>query len=144
MSITTTIDHAHGMIIATSGPMVTDHDWLWLQAALRSLVDSGLAFDQLVDLRPVKDCRLSPNVIHLSSKRPALAPGSRQALVAGDNLAYGMCRMYEILSASRSLKIEVFRGIGAARAWLGLASGPQPEVAPNKVAAHTGVVTIRS
>ncbi|MGD9098461.1 MAG: hypothetical protein PVF97_10270 [Desulfobacterales bacterium] len=136
MPITTTIDHTHGLIFATTGPVVSDHDWLWLQAALRSLADSGLAFDHLVDLRPVEDCRLSPNVIRLSAKKPALAPDSRQAFVAGDNLTYGMCRMYEILSASRSLKIEVFRDMRSAQEWLGLAAPPQPQLADSKTGAH--------
>ncbi len=144
MSITTTIDHPRGVIIATAGPTVTDHDWLWLQAALRSLVDSGLAFDQLVDLRLVEDCRLSPKVMRLSAKNPALVSGSRQALVADNNLTYGMCRMYEILSASRPSKIEVFRDIRSALAWLGLKSGSQPQVARNKTVAHPGEVSTRT
>lgn len=144
MPITTTIDHVRGMIVTTMGMTVTDHDWVWLQATLRSLVDSGLAFDQIVDLRPVEDCRLSPNVMSLSAKNPAVVSGSRQALVAVDNLTYGMCRMYEILAASRSLNIEVFRDIRAAREWLAPAEAPQPLVARNDPAAQPGGVGIRS
>ncbi len=124
MPITTTIDHTRKLIVATTGPVVTDHDWMWLQAALRSLVDSGLLFDQLLDLRRVEDCRLASQVMRLSAHNPALASDSRQAIVAADNLTYGMCRMYEILSASRCLKIEVFRDLHYAYEWLELVCGP--------------------
>ncbi len=134
MPITMTIDHKRGMIFARSGPVITDHDWLWLQAALRSLVDSGLAFDQMLDFRRVEDCRLSSRIIRLSANKPALMPESRQAFVAGNSLTYGMCRMYEILSASHTLKIEVFRDIGSAREWLGLACLPPMEVASRELA----------
>ncbi len=124
MPITTTIDHGSRMIFATAGTVVTDQDWLWLHSALRSFADDGLAFDQLMDFRRVEDCRLSPHVVRLSARGPASMPDSRQAFVAPDNLTYGMCRMYEILSARRTLKIEVFRDVHRAHEWLGLAYVP--------------------
>ncbi len=144
MPITTTIDHESGMIFATAGPVVTDHDWLWLQAALRSFADKGLAFDQLLDFRRVEDCRLSPHAMRLSAHGPALMPDSRQAFVAADNPTYGMCRMYEILSAIRTLKIEVFRDMHTAREWLGLACVPPLEASDHESASHHDDPGIRS
>ncbi len=144
MPITTTIDHGSGMIFATARTVVTDHDWLWLQAALRSFADEGLAFDQLLDFRRVEDCRLSAHVMRLSAHGPALMPDSRQAFVAADNLTYGMCRMYEILSARRTLKIEVFRDMHTAREWLGLAYVPSLEATDHGSDSHHGGHGIRS
>ena len=144
MTITTTIDHKGKLIIATTGTVLTDHDWMWLRAALRSLVDSGLFFDQLLDLRRVEDCRLTPQVMRLSAHNPALAPDSRQAIVSADNLTYGMCRMYEILSASRSLKIEVFRDLHQAHEWLELVCDPRPQAVNRKKTAHKDAAGIRS
>lgn len=43
----------------------------------------------------------------------------RCAIVASRDLVYGMSRMWEILSAERSLKIGVFRNMDDAVSWLG-------------------------
>ncbi len=144
MTITTTIDHKGKLIIATTGTVLTDHDWMWLRAALRSLVDSGLFFDQLLDLRRVEDCRLTPQVMRLSAHNPALAPDSRQAIVSADNLTYGMCRMYEMLCTHHDLRIEVFRNIQAANEWLGLNMDDVRHTASNRLAVRTRLSNVLS
>ena len=120
MPITTTIDRWLGMIFTTAEPVITDRDWLQHQAALRDLPDFDPDFDQLLDFRPVADCRLSPQTLRLTALHPVFGACSRQAFVTDNNLTYGMCRMYEILSAGHSQRIEVFRDMRAAAEWLGL------------------------
>ncbi len=120
MPITTTIDRWLGMIFTTAEPVLTDRDWLQHQAALRDQPDFNPDFDQLLDFRPVADCRLSPETLRLTAVHPVFGAHSRQAFVTDNNLTYGMCRMFEILSAGHSLRIEVFRDMRAAAEWLGL------------------------
>ncbi len=144
MAITTTIDHTRGMIFTTAGVVITDHDWLCHQTALRALPEAARAFDQLLDFRRVEDCRLTPEIMRMTANQPVFGPASRQAFVAANNLTYGMCRMYEILSAGHTRRIEVFRDIRAAGEWLGLDRLPGPDAAHRQGKARSSAAGIRS
>ncbi len=143
MPITTTIDRWLGMIFTIAEPVMTDQDWLQHQAALRDRPDFDPDFDQLLDFRPVADCRLSPEILRLTAANPIFGARSRQAFVAANNLTYGMCRMFEILSAGHSFRIEVFRDMRAAAEWLGLTSHRTLDAVSRQPKLTNGVPGIR-
>ncbi len=51
----------------------------------------------------------------------------RIALIAPDDLGYGMCRMYEFLSADLAHKIMVFRTLEEGEKWL-IKGDPEPRI----------------
>ena len=143
MPITTTIDRWLGMIFTTAKPVITDRDWIQHHVALRDQPDFDPDFDQLWDFRPVADCRLSPETLRRTALFPVFGACSRQAFVTDNNLTYGMCRMFEILSAGHSLRIEVFRDMRAATDWLGLNPRCSLDTAARRPMVMTGAPGIR-
>jgi hypothetical protein len=45
---------------------------------------------------------------------------SRMAIVATQDVAYGLARMYQTLSSDMKTEVQIFRDRASARAWLGL------------------------
>ncbi len=138
MPITTSIDRRLGIILTVAGSVLTDQEWICHHTDYRTWPEFDADFDQLLDFRPVEDCRLSPAIMCVTAKQPVFGPRSRQAFVATDNLTYGMCRMFEIMSAGHSLRIEVFRDMHAAREWLGLTPGPGPDAHGRRMTLRNG------
>jgi hypothetical protein len=53
----------------------------------------------------------------------AVGPGSRMAVVARNDEAFGLARMYEMLRGDTPVEIVVFRSMPEAEAWLELPEG---------------------
>jgi hypothetical protein len=138
MPLATTIDRSLRVIFTTADTAITDQDWMRHIERLRNHPTFEADFDQLLDFRSVEDCRLTPEVIRVTSRQPIFRPRSRQAFVAVNNLTYGMCRMYEMLCASQDLRIEVFRDIQAANEWLGINPDDVRSMASNRLTVRTG------
>lgn len=144
MPIATTIDRSLRVIFTTADTVITDQDWMRHHERLRHHPTFEADFDQLWDFRSVQDCRLTPEIIRITSVMPIFRPHSRQAFVAVNNLTYGMCRMYEMLCAHHDLRIEVFRDIQAANEWLGLNMDDVRHTASNRLAVRTRLSNVLS
>ena len=142
MPIATTIDRSLGVIFTTADTVLTDQDWMRHQERLRNHPTFEADFDQLLDFRSVKACRLTPEVMRISSVQSIFQPHSRQVFVAVNNLTFGMCRMYEMLCSRHELRIEVFRDIQAANEWLGLNAEDVRNTASNRLAVRTGLSNV--
>ena len=77
-------------------------------------------FRQLLDMSELTEIRISTERVRQASRDQFFSPGVRRALVARDDVAFGMARMYAMASESQGQTIEVFRELGAAKAWLGV------------------------
>lgn len=142
MPIAYTIDRSLRVIFTTADNVLTDQDWMRHHERLRNHPTFEADFDQLLDFRSVEDCRLTPEVIRITSVKSIFRRHSHQAFVAVNNLTFGMCRMYEMLCARHDLRIEVFRDIQAAKEWLGLNTDDVRSTASNRLAVRTGLSNV--
>ena len=77
-------------------------------------------FRQLLDMTELTEILITPGTVRQASRDQFFAPGVRRALVAGDDVSFGMARMYAIASESQGQTIQVFRQLEGAKAWLGV------------------------
>jgi hypothetical protein len=85
------------------------------------------AHDELIDLRRVEEADVQSHTLRriaeLFGGADRNPERSRVALVASDDVSYGLSRMYQAFRSRSPLDLRVFRDMGEARAWLGL--GPE-------------------
>jgi hypothetical protein len=126
------IDHDRQVVFATGRGTLTDQDVFGYQLEVWSRPDVA-GYDELVDMTDVEKVALPSGarlqqLAELSASMDEPAARSRLAIVAPEDFAYGLGRMYEAhrgLSAGSTKQVAVFRSWGAALAWLGL-PGPLP------------------
>jgi hypothetical protein len=79
---------------------------------------------ELVDLRRVEVGEVHSHTLRRIAELFAGADRtperSRVAIVASDDVAYGLSRMYQAFRSESPLDLRVFRAMNEARAWLGL------------------------
>jgi hypothetical protein len=129
MPIDYQIDHDRRVVFATGRGTFTDQDVFGYQLAVWSRRDVA-GYDELVDMTDVETIALPSTarlqqLADLSAAMDAPGAPSRFAIVAPEDFAYGLGRMYEAhrgLSAGSNKWVAVFRSRGAALAWLGLSS----------------------
>ncbi|MGD8242812.1 MAG: hypothetical protein PVF59_08305 [Desulfobacterales bacterium] len=142
MPIASTIDRSLRVVFTTADTVLTDQDWMRHHERLRNHPTLEADSDQLLDFRSVEACRLTPEVIRITSVQSIFRPPSRQAFVAVNNLTFGMCRMYEMLCSHHDLRIEVFRDLQAANEWLGLNAKDVRRTASNRLAVRPGLSNV--
>jgi len=83
-------------------------------------------FDQLVDLRAVTSFEMTSEQVRMLARRKIFSSSSKRAFVAGSPTAFGMSRMWEILTelSGNESHIRVFHDFSSALSWLGLRSFP--------------------
>lgn len=79
-------------------------------------------FRQLVDVSEMTTLHDAADV-RKSAEVHVFSPGVRRALVAPSEATFGMSRMWAIQSESVGQRIEVFRDMDTAKAWLNEAPG---------------------
>ena len=77
-------------------------------------------FKQLVDLTRMTEILYDLAAVRKSAEDHVFSPGARRALVAPTDATFGMSRMFAIQSEKAGQRIEVFRDMASAEAWLGL------------------------
>ncbi len=76
-------------------------------------------YKQLVDLTELTEIVYDAVAVRKAAEKHIFAPGARRALVAPSDAAFGMSRMWAIQSELTGQRIEVFRDMESAKAWLG-------------------------
>lgn len=76
-------------------------------------------FRQLVDVTEMTTLHDSA-AVKKSATVHAFSPGARRAVVAPSDAAFGMSRMFAIQSEMAGQRVEVFRTMSEAKAWLGV------------------------
>jgi hypothetical protein len=91
--------------------------------------DFDPTLNDLVDARAVRRVDVTPSGVRrlaaLIQQVDRLSLPTKVAVVAADNVAYDMARMYEAVRAGQNAPAEhrVFRDMSDARRWLGLGGG---------------------
>ncbi|HTT68911.1 MAG TPA: hypothetical protein VMF70_12870 [Gemmatimonadales bacterium] len=116
------IDRAARVVYSRAWGVLTDQDLVDNRVALFTDPAFAPEFNQLYDLSAVTEIRVtSPALLQLSlSSR--FAPSSRRAVVVSSDVAFGMARMYAILTGHEET-VQVFRDRASAVGWLEAARG---------------------
>jgi hypothetical protein len=126
MPIEHTVDHARRLVVARGHGVVTDRDVFDYQRGVWSHPEVA-GYDELVDMSGIEGIEL-PSVervrelAQLSAAMDDGAPPSRLAIVAPEDFAFALGRLYEAhrgLDQRSRKQVSVFRTLEAAVAWLG-------------------------
>jgi hypothetical protein len=137
MSIDYWIHHDLHLVWAEAQGILTAEDLFEYQRTVWSRPDVQ-GYDEFVDMTRVSDIPApSPDGMHtlaaLSASMDSPLSHSRFAIVAPDDLAYGLGRMYQThrdLASNPGKEVAVFRTVQAGLDWLGLAA-PPPRHSPH-------------
>ena len=115
------IDRAEGVIYTRAWGVLTDEDLSGIHVAMMAEPAYKPELARLYDLSEVTGLPVSSRAILRQSLATAEAPNTRRAIVVPSDEAYGMARMFAILSGRDEL-IQVFRDRPSAVRWITRAS----------------------
>ena len=119
MPVTYEIDVRHRVVRARAAGVVTYAELV--QHLSEEECDDALGLAEVMDARGATTDLTSAQVRSLVTLTEALARKARfgaLALVTDNDVAFGMARMYQILTDVLPVEIGVFRELGDALAWL--------------------------
>lgn len=112
----------HRLRIATFSGIVGDDELVESYRDLIAEPDYDLTFDDLVDLTPLVELRVTSDAVRrlvaLFEPYNHLGVTNRLAIVAPRDYMYGMARMYQLLRSEAPEQTMVFRSLDEAAAWL--------------------------
>lgn len=114
------IDKLLKVVFSTAAGPLSEDDALAHERRLRADPAFDAGYWQLYDLRDADLSRISPQCIGILAQTTLFKSGTRRALVVGNDLAYGLARMFAALREGSGEHIRVFRDMGAALTWLEL------------------------
>lgn len=125
MPIKSRINPEQKLVIVRHVGSVPDGEFLTSYKALFQDARYDKSFNILIDLRRADSSARSPNTLRdfasfVQQQFAAAESGPKVAVVAPDDISFGMARMYEALSDSVPWEFKVFRDAAAAVSWLGL------------------------
>ena len=125
MPIEYDIQPALGTVFLTYHGRVTDPELFVTYINLYTDPAYQPGYNELADCRRVTLFDVSTKAIRGTGEMAVLAAGAppvpaKVAIVAGDDVVYGLGRLYQIVQEPTSELVEVFRDIVEARKWLGL------------------------
>ena len=136
MPITFQVRPEHNLVILVHIGTITDDEFL---AFYRSLYENDRitpSMNLLVDLRQADSTTRSSDVLRkfagfIETKLTGIPERPKVAVVAPEDLSFGLARMYEAFADSVPWDFEVFREMNAALAWLdlpeNLMNGPEKQ-----------------
>ena len=125
MPITYQLKPDENLVILVHVGAVTDDEFLSFYQALYEDTRFDVSFNMLVDLRQAESSVRGAGTLKESAefmRRQYVSTTARPmiAVVASEDISFGLARMYEMFSEEVPWEFEVFRAINAASAWLGL------------------------
>jgi hypothetical protein len=125
MPMTYTIDAAQHLIRAVGTGVLTDEDVMRHRQSLAVDPLFSAQMREISDIRSVTEFQVTPAGVRLmvaADVRMVAAGGMHKlAVVAEENVAYGMSRMYQTLGEPNIRSVGVFRNYKEAEEWLGIA-----------------------
>ena len=125
MSIVSNVYDDLKLIVTVHHGDVSDEQCIEQYRQLFDSVPDFVKYDKLVDTREASSETRSPAclrmIVELMQDRFSTTLSStRTAIVASDDLGYGMARMYRAYRRLLPGQVEVFRGLESAAGWLGI------------------------
>ncbi len=109
-------------VLAELTGTLIDEELLDTYETLYQHADWRLGMNELVDMRAADMRRITAaglrKLMHLTERYAT--EKFRTAIVATDDLPYGLARIYQVISESSPEEVSVFRNMSQARYWLGL------------------------
>lgn len=122
MSITYKIDERSGIILTTARGVLTEEDLINHKKSMASNPKLKPGMAELSDVRGVSRVDISPagmkKLVAIDAAHSDLLKDYRLAIVASDDLVYGLGRMYEMMTAGNNPNVQVFRTFDEAMQWL--------------------------
>jgi len=115
------IDRSERVVYSRAWGVFTDADLAEIRAALFKDPAFNPDLAILIDLSDVTELKLTSRALLNLAMTTRFAPTVRRALVASSDVAYGMGRMFAILTG-REERVQVFRDRASALEWLGVRS----------------------
>jgi hypothetical protein len=116
------IDPERNLVTTRAEGVVTDEDMVRYRSQLSSDVDFQAGMKILSDHRNVERHQITVEGIYRSMKvdetLEVKLKDCKQAIVTQSDLHFGMMRIYQMMMRDTFPKIEIFRDIAAAEAWL--------------------------
>lgn len=114
-----TILSAARLVYSRAWDVLTDEELLAHAKALGSDPRFEASFSQLADFRDVTELAVTAEGVRAVAARNPFGKGARRAIVTPLVVAYGMARMYELLSHDSQHEVRVVKNLAEAKAWLG-------------------------
>ncbi len=122
MPISYQIDEARGLVLTTASGVLTDGDILQLKSNLVTDPRWRPGLRELSDVRAIDRLEVTTAGVRqmmMADERDAAALASyRLAIVVAHQLAYGLARMYQMLTEHTIPNVRVFRDMEEAKSWL--------------------------
>ena len=133
MPIDYRIDHQRHLVVARVHGTVTDQDVFGYQREVWSRPEVA-GYDELVDMTRVQEIGLPSadrvrDLASLSASMEHTPGGTKFAIVAAQDLAYGLGRMYQAyreMESRGTKQVGVFRTLAEAQAFLGVEGPLEP------------------
>ncbi len=123
MPITYSIDRERNVVFTTIRGVLTDDELLDHKKRLTSDPNFKSGMVELSDAREVGELAVTAEgvgrFVTQDSKDSELLKGYKLAIVASEDVVYGMARMYQTLTEKNVPAVRIFRDLDEAKAWLG-------------------------
>jgi len=104
--------------MSSGSGVLTREDMVGHQNRLLKDPDFDPSFSQIIDFTNLTRVDIRPEDILFLAERNVFSPKSHRALLADNDLAFGLARMYEMIrEAKGETGVRVFRDREAALAW---------------------------
>jgi hypothetical protein len=111
------IDKSERVVYSRAWGVFTDEDLAETRASLFTDPAFSPDFAIVIDLSDVTELRLTSRALLNLAMTSRFAPTVRRAIVVSSDVAYGMARMFAILTG-REERVQVFRDRASALEWL--------------------------
>ena len=123
MPITYSIDHERGVVLTTASGVLTDDELLHHKRKMTSDPNFKPGLVGLSDIREIAELAVTTEGIRSLVKQDALdaerLKGFKLAIVASDDVVFGMARMYQTMTQDNVFNVRIFRDLDEAKKWLG-------------------------
>jgi hypothetical protein len=120
------IDPKARIVYSTLSGDIETEDLIRQVAAIRAHPQFNPEFNELIDLTAVTSFNVSSDDVHrLAGRDSSFSPSAERVLVAGQDLVFGLARMFQTFSAERRPRFTVVRSLSEAYCQLGL-EGQKP------------------
>ena len=118
MPLTVTVDKKRALVITHGAGVVTLDDIARARAQLRANPDFDPSFYELFDLREVTEARITGAEMVRIAASSVLGPGVCRAFIVANQKQHGLARMFSGLAEPHDQRVDVFRDVAVAEAWL--------------------------
>lgn len=113
------IDKERRLVLSTGAGEFSKADVLAHQEKLVNDPDFDPSFSQIADFTQVTELNLSAEDVRQLAEKAVFSPHSRRAIIAPNNLVFGLSRMFEILRENHGdMGIRAFRTLEEALDWV--------------------------